>query len=256
MTYVDRPGAWRGGRAIGVLFVALMAPAAGALAITAIRAHDVPTAFVASAFSLAICVAAVGVVRARVVERVRPDIDFTDGRITVRYDRLYDRLIRTALALAAAGGIVFVVLVPMGELDLPLTPGQRTFFPVAVGIIVLAAIYGEFARRKYGPPSITLDAETVTHHRTSSDTTFRWADITHIEAERTESRPARDVVVIEGVGAQARYTLGDAPWYTPGGTALYAMLRFYWMNAGSRIELADGRAVQRLDDEEFVDSGP
>ncbi|MFE0751107.1 hypothetical protein [Gordonia sp. NPDC058843] len=256
MTYVDRPGAWRGGRVIGILFVTLMAPAAGALAVTAIRAHDLPTVFVAAAFSLAVCVAAVGVVRTRVLERVQPDIDFAGGLITLRYDRLYDRLIRAALAVAAAGGIVFVVLVPMGKLDLSLTPGQRTFFPVAVGIIVVAAIYGEYARRKHGPPSVTLDEEAVTHHRTSSSTTFRWVDITRIEAERTEARPARDVVIVESVGDPARYVIGDAPWYTPGGATLYAMLRFYWLNPAARIELTDGRAFQRLSAEEFVDSGP
>ncbi|WP_262927936.1 hypothetical protein [Gordonia jinghuaiqii] len=40
-----------------------------------------------------------------------------------------------------------------------------------------------------------------------------------------------------------------------GGAALYSMLRFYWTNAGSRIELSDGRAAQRLAAEDFVDSG-
>ncbi|MCK8616265.1 hypothetical protein [Gordonia sp. C13] len=255
MTDARRPEAWRGGRVIGLLFVALMTPVAVALAVSAVRARDVPTAFVTAAFSLAIIIAAVGVLRVRVLERVEPNVEFTGARTILRYDRVYDRLIRVALALATVGGVGFVVLVPSGVIDLSLTPGQKVFFPIGVAVIVAAAVYGEYARRKYGPPSITFDDQGLTHHRTASDTEIRWVDIARITAERTESRPARDVVVIESAPDSPRYMLGDAPWYTPGGAALYSMLRFYWMNAESRTELVDGSAAERLDADQFADSG-
>ncbi|AFR49900.1 hypothetical protein [Gordonia sp. KTR9] len=256
MTNIPRPAEWRGGRVTGVLFVALMAPAVVALLVTAFRSQDAPTVFVAVTFALAVCALLAGGLRTRVFEQVKPNADTSVGLITLRYDRIFDRLSRVALALGAAGGLVFVALVPIGKLALSLTPGQRTFFPVAVGVIVIAAIYGEYARHKHGPPRITFDMNALEINRTSSQTSFRWDDITRIDAERIGSWPKRDVVLIETTETSRPYALGDAPCYTPGGTALYSMLRFYWMNAGSRIELADGRAVQRLDDEKFVDSGP
>ncbi|MDS1116664.1 hypothetical protein RD149_23225 [Gordonia westfalica] len=246
MTDLRRPTEWRGGHIIGVLFVALMAPAVVALLVTAVRTSDAPTVFVAVMFSLAVCAFLAGVLRERVIERVEPDIDSASGRVALRYDRIYDRLTRVALALAAVGGAVFVVLVPAGKLDLSLTPGQRVFFPVGVGVIVAAAAYGEYARRRNGPPTIFTDAETMTHRRTSSRTSFRWADITRIDAERIGSWPKRDVVIIETTEREKPYVLGDAPCYSPGGAALYWMLRFYWLNPDQRDEFTDNRAEKRL----------
>ncbi|QMT00349.1 hypothetical protein [Gordonia jinghuaiqii] len=111
----------------------------------------------------------------------------------------------SALLTADLGGkaqrrevrLPWAVFIPMGKLDLSLTPGQRAFFPVAVGIIVVAAIYGEYARNKHGPPRITLDIGALMLNRTSSQTSFPWADITRIDAERIGSWPKRDVVFID-----------------------------------------------------------
>ncbi|OCH79000.1 hypothetical protein [Gordonia sp. UCD-TK1] len=255
MTNIRRPAEWRGGRITGVLFVALMAPAVVALLVTALRSQDVPTVFVAVTFALGMCAFLAGGLRTRVFEQVQPNVDTATGRLTLRYDQIFDRLSRAALALGAAGGIVFVALVPMGKLDLSLTPGQRTFFPLAVGVTVVAAVYAEYARHKHGPPRITLDVDAVTLNRTSSQTPFRWADITRMDAERIGSWPKRDVVYIETTEASKPYVLGDAPCYTPGGAALYSLLRFYWLNPESRIELSDGRAAARLAAEDFVDTG-
>ena len=76
-----------------------------------------------------------------------------------------------------------------------------------------------------------------------------WADVREVSDEAIDKRTQHpiDVEMTDG-SSQVIHWAAD---FTPQGIALYWMVRHYWLHPEDRAELADGRAVERLRDEDF-----
>lgn len=253
MRNLRRPTAWTGVRVLGCIFAMIMVPAVVALFASAGRGANAPTAVVAVALGLAILLMLVGIARIRIFEFAKPELLISNQGTTLKYDLIYDRVMRAALAFGAVGGVGFIALNALDVLSLSLSPGQKLFFPLGMAVIVGAAVWGEYMRATSGPAYIRLDDDAIVLHQNSTETSIRWSDIRSLRPDRIGSRPRRDVIVIVSAGKREPDVINDAPFYTPAGSALYWMLRFYCAQPEMRIELTNGCAAQRLLAGDFPD---
>lgn len=104
-------------------------------------------------------------------------------------------------------------------------------------------VKGRAASLCVGPDSITYVDGSRSHREFWDDI----VDITDVPPHRNSRRPICIIredhrpVVVE-----------NANIYAPGGAALYWMVRHYWRHPELRMELTDGRALERLGSADFV----
>jgi hypothetical protein len=72
-----------------------------------------------------------------------------------------------------------------------------------------------------------------------------WDEVTEVADRPQKARQSSGTTYITNADGVTRILPSD--WYTPGGHALRELVRFYWKHPEDREELADGRALQRLE---------
>ncbi|SRX95430.1 hypothetical protein [Mycobacterium shimoidei] len=170
--------------------------------------------------------------------------------LMLRPDRVITALWVIAFVAAVPSGLLYVVFVPRGEVSISMTRGEQIFTPYLVGFGLLFVVVGLIAlvvRRGPGyvhltPRGFELADILFTYRGTWTDIT----DITDIAPNKQKRAP---IVIIMKTGPPHVYTGAKA--CTPGGAALYWMLRHYWLHPENRDELVDGRALERLHNEQF-----
>ncbi|GAA1480978.1 hypothetical protein GCM10009624_14180 [Gordonia sinesedis] len=166
------------------------------------------------------------------------------SRVVLRPDRIGDGTLRAGMLLGAGGGLLFVILAPAGDLDISLTAGQRTFLPIGVGAVLLMIGYTEVHRRRNGEPRVEMSPHGVVLVDSWSCSDFPWGEMVRID-DRTRSGTSQNGHPIVIATSDRTHVFNDALSYTPGGAALYWMLRHYWLHPDHRDELTDGRALRR-----------
>ncbi|WKG04373.1 hypothetical protein [Mycolicibacterium sp. HK-90] len=130
----------------------------------------------------------------------------------------------------------------------PNDPGDAT--TMMAMILIFTVIGGAFYLVKGRTPVVRLGPDGVSHANGSGSHTESWddiVDVTDVSSNRNSRHPICLVreddrpIVIENAGT-----------YAPSGAALYWMVRHYWLHPENRMELTDGRALERLRDEDFV----
>jgi hypothetical protein len=74
---------------------------------------------------------------------------------------------------------------------------------------------------------------------------FTWAELTEVADRPRNGRKATGTTYISTT--DGRFVAVPSDWYTPEGHALRDLIRFYWEHPEHREELANGRAVERLE---------
>jgi hypothetical protein len=112
----------------------------------------------------------------------------------------------------------------------------------AIGLIALIARGGSGYLR-VAPHGI--ENADIVHTRKVS-----WDDVIEVTDEAPKT-PSRDPIVLVTKNDERPIVVGNASGYAPNGAALYWMIQHYWKHLENRAELTDGRALERLRNEQF-----
>jgi hypothetical protein len=185
-----------------------------------------------------------------VVAAPRCNVDSTGTEL--RANARTTGLLFVLMAPTIVSGTLFAIFVPANKLDIPiLTPGERIFMPMIVGAITLwTAVVAAMMVAKGG-----IGYWRFTPHEFELSHVFEtkrvpWANITQITDEAPDDKRARRPIVFVMKDGPP-YVINNAGGFTPGSSAMYWMFRHYWKHPERRVEFTNGRAIERLRDEDF-----
>ena len=151
---------------------------------------------------------------------------------------------------AVVGSACYIAFISQGAAELPFTtPGRDAvtrYLMISLLVISLTGLVALIARRGRGYLRLGLDeVEYADIFRTR---TSPWHDIVDItdKADRQTRNP-----IVFAVKDAKRIVVPNADRFASGGAALYWMVRHYWKHPENRDELTDGRALERLRNEQF-----
>jgi len=252
MTLLPKPEHWRDRSlmlAFAILLFGASAVAAAVMTLDRVQRGEYLTAAITFGGSVFAVCATLAVVRGRFMTlplRSRPD---PLGTVLLP-DLVALWLVGMLSAAAIPSGLLFVIFVPRGVVDLPMSPGQRIFSPILIGLLVVFAAGGLIAmtiRRGGGHLRLTPDGfENVELHGSRKGT---WNDVTDIVDQASDKSVRHPIVFVMSNGKPI--VIKNASGYAPSGAALYWMVRHYWLHPENRDELIDGRALDRLRNEQF-----
>ena len=146
------------------------------------------------------------------------------------------------------GGTLFVILVPQGRIDLPMSRGLQISSSVAMAAALTIIVSGLItAYRRGGSGFLRLGLAGVEYADIKSTIFIAWNDVASIEGCAEKNTPKAALFYSY---SGSRQVVGGLTSYVPGG-GLYWMIRHYWSHAEDRSELVDGRAIERLHEGRF-----
>lgn len=158
-------------------------------------------------------------------------------------------------ALTSIGGVVgsacYLLFISRGVAGLPLTtPGRDTATRyLMIGLLVLSLTGLVAILRRRGSAYLRLGADGLEYADIFRTRTARWADIVDI-SDAADKRTRNPIVF--ALNDAKPIVVANADRYEPGFGALYWMVRHYWRHPEDRDELTDGRALERLRNEQFA----
>jgi hypothetical protein len=169
----------------------------------------------------------------------------------VPIDRVVSTLYSGTAILIIPSGLAAIVFGFMEKLDLPVSGDRsRAFlallvsFAVIGGISMVAAL---FARGGLGHVYLTPTGFEIAELRRISEGS--WDDVRDVSDETTAKRTPQPIELV--MKDDSTHVINGAATYTPRGVELYWMVRHYWRHPDDRAELTDGRALERLCNEQF-----
>jgi hypothetical protein len=233
---------------LGLLLFGASGVVAAAWTVGALGRGDFLTAAITAGgtvFTLGTCAALVVTRFKQVPLRGSADMDGT----VLRPDPLGAALTCITFAAVVPSGVLYVIYVPKRVIDIPLSRGEQIFTPILIGFLVALAVGGLIAYARRGPGYLLLSPQGFEIRELVSTKRGSWSEVTDV----TDNAPgvkARHPIVILTKDGQPQIIQG-ASGYAPNGAALYWMIRHYWKHPENRAELADGRALERLRNEQF-----
>ena len=178
------------------------------------------------------------------------DARWDDVGTTVRVNPSIAWAWGVALLGGAIGSSCYLVFVSYGETELPFATsgrgGTSKYLMSALLLITVIGLIGLLRTRESGRLRLSIDG--VEHADIFRTRSARWDDLIDI-ADESEKR-ARNPIVFR-TNAAKPIVVPNADRFGIGGPALYWMARHYWKHPESRDELHDGRALDRLRNEDF-----
>lgn len=171
---------------------------------------------------------------------------FDESGMLLRPDsRLEPTQRRLNLALALSGLSMLIAWLT-GWLYMPLPDGIGDVFPICFGAAgVVAGWFCFVFWRQGGTSYLLLTPQDFEFPNLGSLNSGKWDDIAAVADELpSEGRFWTPMVITMKDGS--RFVMDSPGSYTPKGTALIELVRFYWRHPEQRIELTDGRALDRL----------
>ncbi|WP_235624029.1 hypothetical protein [Mycolicibacterium goodii] len=253
MTELPQPAQWRDRDFVAAAGIALFGASAAVAALWTFqrfeRGDHLTAAITAGGTIFAACCALLAV-RGRFMRTpLRAKVDRSGTKFLP--DAVGVILVITLCVAAIPSGLLFVVFAPQHRVDLPISDGERVFEPILVGALVFFAAVGLIAivrRRGTGHLLLTPDGfELVDVLFTQRGS---WQDVEDVSDVAADKQVRHPIVLVMKDGKPI--VVKNADGYAPNGAALYWLIRYYWRHPENRAELADGRAVKRLCDEELV----
>lgn len=183
--------------------------------------------------------------------RVTPRGVFDGAGTTIRPDRRVDVLFQVWLLGGVVAMGLFAILAPLGMLDIPVGREQRYSLPFmgAAGAVMGAPMLWRTLRRG-SMTYLRLTPTGFEFAQGSSSPCGKWADVKDVTDRRPGQPPPAysAIVIVMSDGQTPTLAAGS---FTPDGQALRELVRFYWQRREDRAELTNGRALERLSNEEF-----
>jgi hypothetical protein len=180
--------------------------------------------------------------------KVTPRVTRDGAGIMVRPDRKVDGLLMASLFGAFLAMAVYAVFTPLGMVDIPVPRNDERYF---VFVCAAGLLVGLFSLRQIitqrGASYLRLTAEDIETGNTITSAKRSWDEVTDVLDRPQKARQTSGTTYIATADGRTRVLPSD--WYTPGGHALREFVSFYWRNPEHREELADSRAVKRLETE-------
>jgi hypothetical protein len=182
---------------------------------------------------------------------VTPRGAFDGAGSTIRPDRGIDIPVQVSLVGLLVGSALFAVFGPLGKLDIPVPHEMRLYLPFvcAAAALITAPISVRNLRRgstKY----LRLTPEGFEIAQGWRPQRGDWAQVQDVtdEAPGQSAATPNAIVIVMADGSTPTMAAASC---TPDGVALRQLVRFYWQHPENRGELTDGRALERLRDEQF-----
>lgn len=141
------------------------------------------------------------------------------------------------------GGLLYVILVPRGQIDLPMSRGFQVFSPILMASALFIVVGGLISIvRRRGAGYLRLSPSGLENANVKATTFVAWDDVMGIKD--SAEKPTRKALVLRLNDGREEVIEGLTA-YVPGG-GLYWMIRHYWLHPDDRAELVDGRALERL----------
>ena len=81
---------------------------------------------------------------------IAPSAELDSLGTVLRVDRVFARLMSTAIGAFIPSGILFIFLAPTGRLDIPLNHGQQIFLPFDVAFMVCLSVLAMYRAKLRG----------------------------------------------------------------------------------------------------------
>lgn len=187
--------------------------------------------------------------------KTSPRATFDAAGTTIQSDRIIEACKWVFLMGPVPAAAIFAIFWPQGTIDIPVPHSLRYSIPyVAAGM----ALMGLFALRQLfsGKARKYLRLTPNGFEFVCGPTTGRgqWTQVVDIVEQApdtpapTSSMKSITVFTVDGEAP----TMPSAGTFAPGGgQAVRELMRFYWKHPDNRSELTDGRAIRRLETEEF-----
>ncbi|MBF6177293.1 hypothetical protein [Nocardia otitidiscaviarum] len=146
-------------------------------------------------------------------------------------------------------GVIFTYGAWSGDLNIPLTGGQRIFFPFGAIFTVLWAFYEGSQLRKKKAMDLTLSPSSLSYPRPSSGMgSVDWGSIEEVSSgiEKGRRNKPYEVILKMAGSSKSEYRVINAHIPSIGAAATYWLIRFYHKHPELREELADHRAGDRI----------
>lgn len=158
--------------------------------------------------------------------------------------RIENNLRRFIVAGGLSTWLMFLTWL-FGVLYLPFDVGQHVF-PLCAGAAAAVLTWCWIKLRRQGSLSyLTLTPQGFEFSTLREPKTGKWDEVENIADKLPDEERFWNPMVVTLAGGET--LLMEAPGtYTPKGTALVGLVRFYWQHPELRDELTDGRAVKRL----------
>lgn len=164
---------------------------------------------------------------------------------TLRADRTFITLVLIAFAVMVPLGLIVVVFTLTGQLHMFASMGGKIVsVALAAAVTVTAAVGLISVWRRGGVGYVKLTPAGMDVADMFRTTSVAWKDVVAVD-DHTESKKTRKALVIKHSG-RTESVIDGADFYVPNGVGLYWMVQHYWRHPEDRVELGDGRALQRL----------
>lgn len=178
--------------------------------------------------------------------RVYSRATFDSTGTTVRPDRRTELLMLCSTATNVIGFGMFAVLQPIGKLDISVPPQFRYSLPFVAALTALFALRLLFRIiRRGGMGYLHLTPTGFEFVQGPRPQSGQWTQVTDVTNRVPDAEPRTVSAIVITMTDGTHVTL-DGATYTPDGSALRKLARSYWKNPGSRAELTNGEALQRL----------
>ncbi|MGV0768385.1 hypothetical protein [Mycobacterium syngnathidarum] len=178
---------------------------------------------------------------------------------TVRPDRRLDRLMLISTVAGTPILGLCAIFSWLGKLELPVISlgsyhSTPSWIPLAfAAVTVVWIVFLVLIVRLRGIGYIRLDLDTFKFAEAFRKTQGgRWSDVIDINETAPEGRYQATRPLTVEMDDGHRYLIDNYALYSP---ALFELIRFYWLRPEDRVELTDGRGVQRFYDMQSA-SGP
>jgi len=161
------------------------------------------------------------------------------------------RFLELSVVGAIVSGIVFVCYVPSGRLAIGIGGARQIYYPIIVAGLVCWFSYLLLRGRSSGWGYLKLSPEgfEVTNSVTTT-TSGAWDDVVDVVDQAPKGTSAYcPAVMVMGEGPPQ--VIKSVDGYGPYGSAIYWAIRHYWLHPENRGELTNGRAIERLEAQEF-----
>jgi len=251
LTSLPEPKNWHNrnvAAALGLLLFGASGVVGAVWTVGALARGDLLTAAITAGgtvFTLGACAGVLVTRFKRVALRGAADQEGT----VLRPDPLGAAVTCVTFAAVVPSGVLYVIYVPQGVVDMPLSRGEQIFTPILIGFLVALAVGGLVAYARRGPGHLLLSPQGFEIRELVSTKRGSWIGVTDVTDDAPEVKARHPIVLVMKDGQPQ--VIQGASGYAPNGAALYWMVRHYWKHPENRDELTDGRALDRLRAEQF-----